>query len=232
MLRVFPITLTGAAKIWIDRIPLRMINTWDLLEKAFIQRYCPPSKTTKQLEEIHNFKQEGDETLYQAWESSDEIAAITSKLDSLGRDIKKLKENVHAIQVGCGLCSGTHLDKEWSLNEEVKGVEEVKYGESGRSFPINGGSEARYRIAKKQSERDDWLKKFQENTKMNLKHHDETIRTLDDKLGNLTNEVQTQVAGANIGHCKAISTNKGLPLYTPFDYSSDELNYFSAKAYI
>ncbi|GKD50856.1 hypothetical protein Tco_1279832, partial [Tanacetum coccineum] len=31
--------------------------------------YCPPSKTTKQLEEIRNFKQEGDETLYQAWET-------------------------------------------------------------------------------------------------------------------------------------------------------------------
>ncbi|GJS50679.1 hypothetical protein Tco_0624041 [Tanacetum coccineum] len=37
-----------------------------LLDKAFIQRYCPPSKTAKQLEEIHNFKQEDDETLYRA----------------------------------------------------------------------------------------------------------------------------------------------------------------------
>nr|GEU93148.1 hypothetical protein [Tanacetum cinerariifolium] len=45
MLRVFPITLTGVAK-----------------------RYYPPSKTVKQLEEICKFKQEGDETLYQAWE--------------------------------------------------------------------------------------------------------------------------------------------------------------------
>nr|GEU64462.1 hypothetical protein [Tanacetum cinerariifolium] len=45
MLRVFPITLIEAAK-----------------------RYCPPSKTAKQLEEIYNFKQKGDERLYQAWE--------------------------------------------------------------------------------------------------------------------------------------------------------------------
>ncbi|GKA69104.1 hypothetical protein Tco_0775168 [Tanacetum coccineum] len=30
---------------------------------------------------------------------------------------------------GCGLCGGTHLNKECSFNEEVKGVEEVKYGE-------------------------------------------------------------------------------------------------------
>ncbi|GJS51734.1 hypothetical protein Tco_0625096 [Tanacetum coccineum] len=68
MLRVFPITLTGAAKRWIDRIPSGTINTWDLLEKAFRQRYCLSSKTAKLLEEIHNIKQEGDETYYQAWE--------------------------------------------------------------------------------------------------------------------------------------------------------------------
>ncbi|GJX97860.1 hypothetical protein Tco_0353658 [Tanacetum coccineum] len=66
MLQGFPITLTGAAKRWMDRLPTCLINTWALLDKAFIQRYCPPSKTAKQLEEIHNFKQEDDETLYRA----------------------------------------------------------------------------------------------------------------------------------------------------------------------
>ncbi|GKA31424.1 hypothetical protein Tco_0717729 [Tanacetum coccineum] len=66
MLCVFPITLTGAAKRWVDKLPQRTINTWDMLKKAFIQRYCPPSKTAKQLEEIQNFKKESDETLYQA----------------------------------------------------------------------------------------------------------------------------------------------------------------------
>ncbi|GJR65979.1 hypothetical protein Tco_0012044 [Tanacetum coccineum] len=111
MLRVFPITLTGAAKRW----------------------------TTKQLKEIYNFKQEGDETLYQAWEwtsnrniesssNSEGITAIVSKLDNLGRDMKKLKENVHAIQVRCQNCRGAYLDKDFPLNEEVKSIEEAKYG--------------------------------------------------------------------------------------------------------
>ncbi|GJS68391.1 hypothetical protein Tco_0682956 [Tanacetum coccineum] len=68
MLRVFPSTLTGSAKRWVDRLALGTINTWDLLKKSFIQRYCPPSMTAKQLEDIHNFKQEGDGSLYQAWE--------------------------------------------------------------------------------------------------------------------------------------------------------------------
>nr|GEX85950.1 hypothetical protein [Tanacetum cinerariifolium] len=183
MLRVFPITLTRAAKRW--------------------------------LEEIRNFKQEGDEILYQAWEryngmlykfpthdinshqkvnifynglgtmsrqlldsqgpipgmkpaqaltaiqtmadhsqtwhdgsssrnidssgNSRGIASIVNKLDSLGRDMKKLKENVHAIQVGCQTRRVAHLDRECPLNEEVKRVEEVKYGKFGRSSPFSNG---------------------------------------------------------------------------------------------
>ncbi|GKD23244.1 hypothetical protein Tco_1224947, partial [Tanacetum coccineum] len=56
---------------------------------------------------------------------TDGLAANISKLDNLGRDMKKLKENVHAIQVGCKIYKGPHLDKECPLNEEVKNVEEV-----------------------------------------------------------------------------------------------------------
>nr|GEU35886.1 hypothetical protein [Tanacetum cinerariifolium] len=147
MLRVFPITLTGAAKRWVDRLTPGTINTWDLLKKSFIQRYCPSSKTIKQLKDIHNFKQEGEQTLYHAWESSpsrstcgsnnyEGMAAIASKLDNLGRDMKKLKENVYAIQVGCRLCRGPHLDKK-GLNEEVKSMEEVKYWDFGQPYTNN-----------------------------------------------------------------------------------------------
>nr|GEX40674.1 hypothetical protein [Tanacetum cinerariifolium] len=194
MLRVFPITLTRAAKRWVDRLSLGTINTWDLLKKAFIQRNCLPSKTTKQLEEIHNFKQKEGQHLLQGFghhdcqlldsqgpipnktptqaldaiqtmvdhhlhkwhdgstnkrlssDSLDGIAAIINKLDSLGRDMKKLKENVHVIQVGCKNCGGAHLNKDCPLHEEVKSVEKVKYGEFGRPFPINNENSARYSV--------------------------------------------------------------------------------------
>ncbi|GJV24748.1 reverse transcriptase domain-containing protein [Tanacetum coccineum] len=216
MLLVFPITLIGAAKRWVDRLPLGTVDSLDLLKKAFIQRYCPPSRTAKQLEEIQNFKQDGDETLYQAWEwyndllykcpthdinnhqkvnifynglgamnrqlldsqgpilgmthvqaltmiqtmtdhsqkwhdwsssrniggssSTEGIAAIVNKLENLGRDMKKLKENVYTIQVGCQNCRGAHLDKDCPLKEEVKSVEEAKYGEFRGSSPFSNGA--------------------------------------------------------------------------------------------
>ncbi|GJW01511.1 hypothetical protein Tco_1556762 [Tanacetum coccineum] len=73
LLPVFPFTLTGSAKRWVDRLTPGAVNTWDLLKKAFIQRYCPPSKTAKRLKDIHNFKQESDESLYQAWERYNDL---------------------------------------------------------------------------------------------------------------------------------------------------------------
>ncbi|GKA32639.1 hypothetical protein Tco_0719006 [Tanacetum coccineum] len=63
--------------------------------------------------------------------SNDGLAALVNKLDNLGRDMKKLKASVHTIQIGCQICEGPHLDKDCPLNEEVKQVEEVRYGEFG-----------------------------------------------------------------------------------------------------
>ncbi|GKE96660.1 cysteine-rich receptor-like protein kinase [Tanacetum coccineum] len=176
---VFLFTLTGSVKRWVDRLTLGAVNTWDLLKKAFIQMYCLPSKTAKQLEDIQNFKQESDESLYQAWEwfndllykclthdinshqkwhdetssrnvssnsNTDGLAVIISKLDNLGHDMKKLKENVHVIQVRCQICEGPHLDKQCPLNEEVKQLEEVKYREFERSASFNESNEAKFYV--------------------------------------------------------------------------------------
>nr|GEX31163.1 hypothetical protein [Tanacetum cinerariifolium] len=72
--------------------------------------------------------------------SSKGIAAIMNKLENLGRDMKKLKENVHAIQVGCQTYEGAHLDKDYPLKEEVKSIKEAKYSEFGRTSPFSNGA--------------------------------------------------------------------------------------------
>nr|GEZ85697.1 hypothetical protein [Tanacetum cinerariifolium] len=56
--------------------------------------------------------------------TADELAAHVSKLDNLGRDMKKLKENVHAIHVVCQIYEVPNLDKECPLNEEVQRLED------------------------------------------------------------------------------------------------------------
>ncbi|GJS23774.1 hypothetical protein Tco_0452406 [Tanacetum coccineum] len=78
--------------------------------------------------------------------SIDGLAALVNKLDNLGRDMKKLKESVHAIRVGCQICEGPHLDKYCTLNEEVKQVKEVKYGEFGQTMPFKGSNGGKFRV--------------------------------------------------------------------------------------
>ncbi|GJY65928.1 hypothetical protein Tco_0468166 [Tanacetum coccineum] len=73
MLRIFTISLTGAASRWIRNEPDVSITTWEILKGNFLSKYCPPARTAKKMEEINNFQQEPDETLYQAWERFREI---------------------------------------------------------------------------------------------------------------------------------------------------------------
>ncbi|GJW36440.1 hypothetical protein Tco_0059360 [Tanacetum coccineum] len=73
MLRVFPISLTEAASHWLRNEPTGLIKTWEDLKIKFLNKYCPPGRTTKKMEEINNFQQELDETLYQARERFKEL---------------------------------------------------------------------------------------------------------------------------------------------------------------
>ncbi|GKE89506.1 hypothetical protein Tco_1566981, partial [Tanacetum coccineum] len=61
MLRVFPISLTGAASRWLRNEPAGSIKTWEDLKTKFLNKYCPPVRTAKKMEEINNFQQEPDE---------------------------------------------------------------------------------------------------------------------------------------------------------------------------
>ncbi|GKC73989.1 reverse transcriptase domain-containing protein [Tanacetum coccineum] len=68
MLREFPMSLTRAASRWLRNEPTGSITTWDGLKTNFLNKYYPPSRTAKKMEEINNFQQEPNENLYQAWE--------------------------------------------------------------------------------------------------------------------------------------------------------------------
>ncbi|KAI3740492.1 hypothetical protein L2E82_30941 [Cichorium intybus] len=210
MLRVFPITLQGAAKRWLMAEPPRTIKTWEELKTKFIKQFSPPSKIAKMKAKIQNFQQMDDETLYDAWDrykemlqncpqhdlnphqvvqtfynginvttrqmvdsqgpipkktpadgyalieelaqhshqwhssrdsslrkkpsddQADGLAALNAKLDALGRDMKKVNQTIHAIQVGCDNCSGPHIAKDCPLDEDGKRKESVCYSSGDR----------------------------------------------------------------------------------------------------
>ncbi|GJV02142.1 reverse transcriptase domain-containing protein [Tanacetum coccineum] len=54
---LFPFSLKGAAKTWLENEPPCSITTWDDLVSKFLNRFYPPSKTRELRKEITNFQQ-------------------------------------------------------------------------------------------------------------------------------------------------------------------------------
>ncbi|GJV96637.1 hypothetical protein Tco_1548214 [Tanacetum coccineum] len=276
MLRVFPITLTGAAKRYVDRLPLGTVDSWDLLKKplsrgTFHHQRLPSSlmkSTTLSRKETRHYTKLGSGPIHgmtpaqaltaiqtmadhsQKWhdgssnrniESSSNskgIASDVSKLDNLGRDMMNLKENVHAIQVGCQNCRGAHLDKDCPLNEEVKSVEEAKYGEFGRSGakylvgppgyftridnrpPFEEKRPSLEELMNKHLEEstrrrakmEEWVKKLQENAKINTQNQSASLKNLETQIEQLIKEFHTKAANeinnSSSDQCKAVYTDK------------------------
>nr|GEX39886.1 retrotransposon protein, putative, Ty3-gypsy subclass [Tanacetum cinerariifolium] len=133
----------------VERLLPGTINTQDLLKRAFIQRYYLPSKTTKQLEEIHNFKQEGLSGYYKrtdnqppSGERKPSLTEIITKYmeesakKEAGHDewLKKFQEsteiNKKHNEIICNLDSKEikyfPADSSFSDEEEMEELKEVK----------------------------------------------------------------------------------------------------------
>nr|GEZ55221.1 reverse transcriptase domain-containing protein [Tanacetum cinerariifolium] len=67
-LYLFPHSLTHHATAWFDRLPRNSINTFEKMAKMFFGKYFPPSMVTKLRNEITNFCQHLDESLFEVWE--------------------------------------------------------------------------------------------------------------------------------------------------------------------
>nr|GEY30582.1 reverse transcriptase domain-containing protein [Tanacetum cinerariifolium] len=65
-LMLFPFSLEGVSRIWLEKEQPRSIFTWDDLVSKFINQFFPPSKTTNLRNEITNFQQHFDESFSKA----------------------------------------------------------------------------------------------------------------------------------------------------------------------
>nr|GEU99356.1 reverse transcriptase domain-containing protein [Tanacetum cinerariifolium] len=71
-LMLFPFSLEGAARIWLEKEPPRSIFTWDDLVLKFNNQFFPSSKTTNLRNEITNFHQRFLDMFYNALNSKDQ----------------------------------------------------------------------------------------------------------------------------------------------------------------
>ncbi|GJZ33499.1 reverse transcriptase domain-containing protein [Tanacetum coccineum] len=67
-LMLFPFSLAGAARRWLEKEPPHSILTWEDLVSKFINEFFPPSRTTNLRNEISNFQQKFDESFHEAWD--------------------------------------------------------------------------------------------------------------------------------------------------------------------
>nr|GEZ79590.1 reverse transcriptase domain-containing protein [Tanacetum cinerariifolium] len=65
---LFPFSLTGAARWWLEKEPPRSITTWEDLVSKFINEFFPPTRTTSLRNEISNFKQKFGESFHEVWD--------------------------------------------------------------------------------------------------------------------------------------------------------------------
>nr|GEZ15882.1 reverse transcriptase domain-containing protein [Tanacetum cinerariifolium] len=65
---LFPFSLAGTARRWLEKEPPCSITTWEDLVSKIINEFFPPSRTTSLRNEISNFHQKFDESFHEAWD--------------------------------------------------------------------------------------------------------------------------------------------------------------------
>nr|GEX39119.1 reverse transcriptase domain-containing protein [Tanacetum cinerariifolium] len=107
-LYLFPHSLTHHATAWFDRLPRNSINTFEQMAKMFLGKYFPPSMVTKLRNEITNFCQRPDESLFEAWE---QIVALKAEMAEINKNLMKvlqINQQVKAVVHNCKTCGGPY----------------------------------------------------------------------------------------------------------------------------
>ncbi|KAK8681373.1 hypothetical protein V6N13_053777 [Hibiscus sabdariffa] len=74
-LRAFPFSLSGIAKEWLFYLPPNSITTWTDLNGKFLDRFFPAAKASEIRRSILGIKQKHEESLYEYWERYKKLCA-------------------------------------------------------------------------------------------------------------------------------------------------------------
>ncbi|PHT27627.1 hypothetical protein CQW23_32770 [Capsicum baccatum] len=67
-LRLFPLSLSWEATLWLNGLTTNSITNWRQLKDTFLERFFLPSKRAELRDEISNFRQLPTEALHETWE--------------------------------------------------------------------------------------------------------------------------------------------------------------------
>ncbi|GJR88136.1 ribonuclease H-like domain-containing protein [Tanacetum coccineum] len=202
MLRAFFVSLTGAASRWLRNQPSGSITTWEDLKPKFMNKYCPLARTAKKMEEINNFQQEPDESLFRTWErfkellmkcpqhyliDIQEVILFYNGLDVLTRQILDSK-GTRSTKTSDGLAAiQAQLN---NLGREIKKINDtlLSLEESLTKFMVES--------AKRHEENSNIIKEIQASTDAAIGNQGASIKTLEIQIRQMSKVLQERGFGS------------------------------------
>nr|GEV81466.1 hypothetical protein [Tanacetum cinerariifolium] len=141
-LLLFPFSLEGEARIWLDKEPPRSILTWEDLVSNFINQFFSQSKTTYLRNEITNFLQKPNETFNEAWERFKDLLRQCPHhggnfLDKIPRECLSIIER-KSKQIAASLKDKLDI----RMNRFEKSLNDMKTSFITPTAPIKAGEES------------------------------------------------------------------------------------------
>nr|GEU58659.1 reverse transcriptase domain-containing protein [Tanacetum cinerariifolium] len=136
-LYLFPHSLTYHATAWFVRLPRNSITTFEQMAKIFLGKYFPPSMVTKLRNDITNFHQRLNESLFEAWERYKLL------IDQIKKNIIKvlqINQQVKAVAHNCETYSGAHCynDCPATVGQTQNVYAAGSYNQGGNSYQPQG----------------------------------------------------------------------------------------------
>nr|GEX40978.1 reverse transcriptase domain-containing protein [Tanacetum cinerariifolium] len=193
-LLLFPFSLEGEARIWLDKEPPRSILTWEDLVSKFINQFFPPLKTTYLRNEITNFLQKPNETFNEAWERFKDLFRQMHSIQQ-PEEISKIRfhANVyHSLKIAASLEDKLDI----RMNRFKKSLNDMKNSFITPTAPL------------KAVEEQDFQKKFEQK-------QDDFQNQMMNFMQNLYNNKPSSSLPSNTisnqkGEAKAITTRSGM----------------------
>ncbi|GJR03876.1 retrovirus-related pol polyprotein from transposon TNT 1-94 [Tanacetum coccineum] len=199
MLRVFPMSLTRAASRWLRNEPSGSIKKWETLKIKFLNKYCPPASTAKKMEEINNFKQEPDESLFRAWERFKELLMkcpqhyltdmheVILFYNGLDVPIRQILDSKGAIP------TKTVVDAKITIKEMAEYSQKWHNGTSSKSQKQTleeSLTKFMAESAKRHEENSNIIKEIRASTDAAIRNQGASIKTLEIQIGQMSKVLQ------------------------------------------
>lgn len=125
-LKLFPLSLNEAFRLWFNYLTPNLISTWEEMTKKFILKHFPPSRIVQFRNEITSFIQLDNEPFYDTWDRFNDLLRKCPyhEIHALCK-FRFLQWSEESNQISCW-CSSWRVDHDQNLWWSVWVYEEIR----------------------------------------------------------------------------------------------------------